>query len=340
MIITTDNHISPCFIFLILLVLVSCAQTNNSLLREEDSPENTIAIQILREYSIQSISYESFSDDMGLKDYPLTKSVGSSELLGNFSSQDTLFTSTEIPFSALVSEKTVIDSQGRTAFCQEIELDTTACPLIAFYEEPLQLDDYVAKVEIKDGKFRSYNRKGEILSECNSEIPNMEDYVREIQRLIDIAEEENSTSTKGSFSRDVNWLRNRLASNYQTKNSLLIAPYRIIEQSDGRIILEQSYCATKSTPSYKTRVVFSPDISRVYSYEKEQDDIIIERRHMFYVDNDEANCLLLHGKRNARMDYPCQIVTFQRINTTPNTILLTDQEFITNKIEVYVNNTK
>ena len=70
-----------------------------------------------------------------------------------------------------------ISAEGEVEYVQEIELDTTSCPLLCFYEESLNLDEYIAKIEIKDGKFRSYNRRGEVLSEIEAEVPNMEGFV-------------------------------------------------------------------------------------------------------------------------------------------------------------------
>lgn len=327
---------------LFMSLLCSCSLNNGGspLDSNNDFSRNDFAFEIVKEYYIQSFSLHSETGDLPLIEGISTKAISSSEVLELSNNSDTLFTSTEIPFSAQIKERTVIDFDGRTEFIQEIELDTTVCPLLSFYEAPLALDDYVAKVEIKDGKFRSYNRQGHIISECESDVPNMDDYVNEIQQLIDLAESENAAITKGETTRDINWLRSIMAKECQTKGSLSAGPYRIIEQNDGNVLLEQVYGGTKASPSFTTRVVFSPDILRTYSYEKIENNRIVEESLMYYSGQDAYNIIHINETTNVKFDAPNRIVTMKLSDASPNTITVTNQVFQTNNTHVYVNGRK
>ena len=340
----------PRQILILLLALFICfalscsraSRLSQKLSRNIDDQGKEVAMKVVAEYRLQSFSFKSNIDDLSSIDNPLTKASvnGDIDLDEIYEEKDTLYTSTEIPFEAFVSEVTEISAEGEVEYVQEIELDTTSCPLLCFYEESLNLDEYIAKIEIKDGKFRSYNRRGEVLSEIEAEVPNMEGFVNEIQRLIEEAEAEHDSLSKSKAKRDINWLRNRLNDDILTKGSSLIdasvyGPYNVYETDNGNVVYEQSFNATKSSRPYISRVTFSPDIMRSLSYEKIDDGKVVERQRMVYADDHTCNSVIICDSSTIERDLPIQVVTERISGTTSGTINVTNQRYITNNTYVY-----
>ena len=116
---------------------------------------------------------------------------------------------------------------------------------------------------MKDGKASTYNNRGELLSEKPIEMPDYTEYLAELTRCQEEAEAETRT---GSVRRDINWLRDRMASQHSTRNSSEAA-YSIYEKN-GLVVLEQYANETRSRNGLTVRTFLSSDISKNYGYEQ------------------------------------------------------------------------
>ena len=124
---------------LFICVALSCSRASRlspKFSRNIDKQGKEVAMKVVAEYRLQSFSFRTNIDDLSSIDNPLTKSSveGDIDLDEIYDEKDTLYTSTELPFEAFVSEITEISAEGEVEYVQEIELDTSSCPLLCFYE--------------------------------------------------------------------------------------------------------------------------------------------------------------------------------------------------------------
>jgi len=256
-----------------LYAAVSCNQDKT--ISEYTDPvleEKAIAVEILADYRL--ITYDRPIDvttDSDFIDAEVEQSMiqsslyrkGTATRAASINTSDTLKISEQIPFCADMKETTIIYQNGDSEYTQETDLDPDGNPLLSFHESELSLTHCIAKIEIKDGKVCTYNNRGELLSEQEVEIPDYSAFLAELE----IAQKEAAAETKaGIKGHDINWLRNKMAAQYQTKSNLSES-YKIYEK-DGKVVLEQYVNNTRAVDGLTIRTYLSEDISKNYGYEQ------------------------------------------------------------------------
>ncbi len=256
----TSRYLIKSIIFVPLIA--SCGRSASS--NEADDQSNypvsdSVAFAMTSEYEL--ITYNRLIDvetDTDYIDEKIIEAISSSPLYarnnGGVASKaaspgrDTLVRSCQIPFKANVKESATIFITGQTEYSQETELNRETNPLLALYDSPIDLDMNVAKVEIKNGKSRTYNNKGQLLFEFDVPVLDCSEYLEYMVEYQDAA--------KGSILKDINWLRK------SDPNAV------IYEDSEGYIVMEQHGDASKGMESTLVRTKFSKDISKNYGFEK------------------------------------------------------------------------
>lgn len=255
---------------LILLVSIAAASCGNAgrelstdgqTLRSLDG--DGLAIEIVSDYNLSS--YERLLDeetDMDLIDSQVGSAMRASTLYSDADAAETWSESSRIPFCARVSERTSIFQDGSSEYVQTTDLDSGTNPLLGLRDSRPDLSSYVAKVVIKDGVSTTYNNQGVVLSSQDVEMPDYSSFLAEMQESL----AESDHDTRAGISHDIDWLRAKMASRYQTKAGAL--PYEIYEIEGGKVVLEQDMGLTKAGEDLVVRTIYSSDIKLNYGYEQ------------------------------------------------------------------------
>lgn len=277
------NNFTIPSVFLLLALSFSCAPKEVNIESPEQEPDNSIpVVEINSNYRLllydRPIDEESDSDfidsevKLAMKKSRLYRSKNGMATKSDTESPDTLIYSEQIPFCADVSESTLIFPNGDSEYTKTTSLDPEINPLLSFHESELDLSKYISKVEIKDGKAYSYNNSGELLAE---EVVEMPDYTQFLEELASYQEESDSDTKSKAIKRDINWLRNTMAAQNQTKGQPN-ASYSIYER-EGLVVLEQYLDETKGADGVTVRTLLSPDISKNYGYEQLEGGVLKAR---------------------------------------------------------------
>lgn len=212
--------------------------------------------------------------------------LGARTRSGEENTADTMFAA-QIPVCELISEETKIFLNGEMETVYESAIDPEGNPALAFHAEPIDLNQFIARIETKDGQRISYNKSGDVLHSEPAEQPDMKGFLEELQGFVKQVEEE-GLATRGS-KRDIEWLKAQMALQPQTRSGA--TPYWRAEQlPNGNVILEQEVVGgdasahTRGIVSGKllTRTELSPDITRTMGFELRSGELLLERRTYKY----------------------------------------------------------
>lgn len=239
-----------------------------------------------------------------------TRSVDDSEI-------DTFYYSEQIPVCEDLYQQTKIYSDGQTEVSCENNIDIEGNPMLTFYDSPIDLDQFIAKMEIKDGHKKCYNKSGVLILSEPAELPDMKEYVEQLQYYVEQAQQE--TKSRSGSKRDIEWLRSKMQVQPQTRSGEPVY-YKIEQLANGNVLLEQemldigyssSLPLARSNSSGKliTRTELSPDISRTMKYELLEDGKLVERRKYMYSDfNPKTRSMYLPMSDGTDLN-PEQIIT-------------------------------
>lgn len=257
-----------------IFLAVSCGQKEKCGISPVPVPDsNAIAVEIIENY--QLLSYDRpidvnsdarFIDSeiaVTMKDSKFYRSLKEVATKAGTRKLDTLKYSQQIPFCANIKDSTLIYLNGLSEHYQATDLDPQINPLLCLHDSELDLSHCVARLEIKNGKARSYNNRGILLSEQTVEMPDYTGFLAELARC----QSETEAETKsGTTKRDIHWLKAKMNEESLTKG-LTDESYRIYSEGDI-IILEQIIHETKSGDAVMVRTLLSSDLSRNYGYEQ------------------------------------------------------------------------
>ncbi|MBO4263972.1 MAG: hypothetical protein J5871_04765 [Bacteroidales bacterium] len=251
----------------------------SSLSQDEMQKDECPAVEIFADYRL--VTYDrliSEETDAGFIDAEVKEAMRKSRLykahqIGvtkvGMNTTDTLYYSEQIPFCADISELTRIFPNGTSSYRSQTQLDPNVNPLLSLRDSAMSLKHCVARVEIEGGKAVTYNNEGTVLSEQDVPMPDFTQYLS----FLNESRKKASMETKSGIRRDIQWLRNKMASRYSVKSSG-DASYAIYEREDGNIVLEQSTVRTKSGGVITIRTVLSADISKNYGYEQLENGVL------------------------------------------------------------------
>lgn len=316
-----------------LLIPCSCSRTQ---ITESGGNLDDVAIEIKSDYALLTYErllneqtdtdflYEEVTTAMQCKSIYQYRRVATKTGIEEL---DTLRTSEEIPFYAEVNEQTNIYLDGSSEYIREMNLDPDLNPLLSVYETPMNLENCVSRIEIKDGKSVTYAPDGKILSEQDVEMPDYTDYIQ----MLTQAQKESEQDTKSNIRHDINWLRGRMEASYPTKSGE--QNYRIWSEGDGTVILEQTIAETKAGQPVTMRTRLSSDISKNLGYDQLIDGKLMVRCRNVYTNNPQTKSI---GTPLADIsdENPSQTITESLCFTQDGTpkIKVEDKTFSVNKI--------
>ncbi|MBQ7517603.1 MAG: hypothetical protein IJR34_02530 [Bacteroidales bacterium] len=276
-----------------LLIICSCSRTP---VEESKDELGRVAIEMQSDFSF--LTYDRLLDEQTDADFidnnvsaaMQTKSVyqyrRGASTKSSVEEIDTLRTSEEIPFFATVSEQTNIYQDGSSDYVRDMVLDPEINPLLCVHESPLDLSNCISRIEIKNGKSISYNPDGKILSEQDIEMPDYTEYLLMLKQ----AQKESEEGTRAGCRRDINWLRERMSITCPTKAGDTPS-YRIWEDSEGNVILEQTVSETRFAQPITLRTKLSADISKSLGYEQRINGQLMVRSRNIFTDNPQTKSI-------------------------------------------------
>lgn len=175
-----------------------------------------------------------------------------------------IFVTEQIPVCEQVQSTTKIYGTGEyeMTFTNTIDVENGGNPIMTLYDQKVDTELYIAKIEIKDGIRKCYSPNGVLLSESVSATPpDLGDFIAEMESYENQVQIEEST--RAGQPRDVNWLRAKMEE-HSTTRSGESSYYRIEELANGNVVLEQSVVTTdtRGAGAIFTRTELTPDISR------------------------------------------------------------------------------
>lgn len=345
------------FLLILLIIITSCNQQQDS--PDDNTDNNTLAVEFISKKQIETsnqlitnIEYADFVNP------DIIALISKSRLYANVGINtrtwsledaiDTLYYSEQIPVCEEVFQQTKIFYNGQQESIYESNIDPEGNPILYFHETPTDLDQYIARVEVKNGQRNCYNRSGSLLSSELAELPNMKEFIDELQKCVKQVEQDGLT--RSAAKRDIEWLRRKMESQPRTRSGE-DCYYKIEVLDNGNVVLEQEMQSENS--KYKTRGIsesgkittrteLSPDISRTMGFEIRNNDLLVERRRYKYSESNIKTRSLYTPISEGDDLNPEQIITQKLVVLNDGTpmIELISENFTQNQTIFHFNNKK
>jgi len=311
---------------LIALSVFSCAQPGNE--QDELQKSKQLAVEMISREVIElaseplnEVEYADFISPDVAKLMSQSRVYSQRSLMtrsGEDDSTDTLYFAEQIPMIREEFEQIKIYSDGTMESVYTTDLDPDEDPILSCYDTPLDLDQYAARVEVKNGTRITYGKSGAVLHREPCETFDMTEYLETLTQFVEEAEQE--SVTRAGQKRDVEWLRRKMASRPKTRSGQSDY-YNIEVLPNGNVVLEQEVVEEAEglvtrgiSPSGRlvTRTELSPDISRPMGYELRSGNALLERRKYAYSESNPAT-RSMYGQNSAIEDVNPEEIVSERL---------------------------
>ena len=196
---------------------------------------------------------------------------------------DTIVSLEEIPIYKETITATKIYSSGiMESEIQDVTPDDMN-PINSFTANPLPIESTIKKTIIEGGMIKSYSGIGELIHSESYVGQNMKQFLDTVKYYVALSEESQEKKQMNSESQ-----LNKI------KKQKMPAGAKIIELSNGNVVLEQFIETNKNTASFsikgsserlRTRTELNPEMTKTIKFEILQGEQLFERRTYFYSEN-------------------------------------------------------